>query len=636
LIPACESKGLKPMPNTPGSDRLTALDALFVYLEKKEMPLHIGSVSVVDGPIPLKRLQALMEAKLPLIARYRQRIVFSPLNIGHPTWEWDPDFDLQRHFHQVRLEHGTNEELEAVAGDLFGQQMDRDRPLWDMTVVDGLEGGRSALIARIHHCLVDGISGVALMNLLMDKTPKPPRFPKKQPFHAPPLPNAGSRLLDAVLTSYSEISNRMLSVQRDALDLAKALLDGTPFGSLDQFPGAMPFWRVERLPFNKPVLGPRKMAWTEFRLSDFKAIGKSVGAKVNDVALAVVTAAVREYCELHGHSMKGRSMRVMVPVSLRNETDPQGFGNQISLIPVQVPLDLTDPVALLHAIHRETEALKNGSIADVIALSAKFLAILPIPLQAAVGNIVGNVLPLPPWNMVCTNVPGPQFPLYLLGREVLTYYPYVPIGNDMGLCCAIESYNGKLFFNFSADSAAVPDLARLRDLLNETYAELREKSGVAGPMEEKQSRPRPAVAAEQSAPRPRRKRPVAAAKAAPSIVAEKPVAPAAKAPTPATLAAEQPTPRTHRKRPVAAPKAAKPTPRIVAEKPVAPAAEAPAPATIASVQPTPRTHRKRPIAAAKAAKPTPRIVAEPVAPAAEAAAAPTVESPAPAPVAAVA
>ena len=493
------------MLNSRAGDRLSALDALFVYLEKKEMPLHIATVSVFDGPIPMKRLQAVVEAKLPLIPRYRQRIVFSPLNIGHPSWEWDPDFDLQRHFRQARLKHGTNAELEALAGDLLGQMMDRNRPLWDMTVVNGLEGGRSALIARVHHCLVDGVSGVALMNLLLDTTPKPPRLPKRQPFHPPPLPDVGSRFLNALINSYGELTNQILSVQSDLLTVVKNLLAELPLGSLEQLPGAMPFWTVERLPFNKPVLGPRKMAWTEFPLAEFKAIGGAGGGKLNDVVLTVVAAAVQQYCELHGHPMKGRTMRVMVPVSLRGNPEQQGFGNKISLIPVQVPLDLTDPMELLHSVHETTEALKNGPVADVIAITAKCLAIVPIPLQAAFGRLAGNVLPLPPWNMVCTNVPGPPFPLYVLGRKMLTYYPYVPIGNDMGLCCAIASYNGKLYVNFSADSAAVPDLDRLRDVLIEKYSALREAAGIASPVL-KQPGVKPSVAAETPAPRPRLKR----------------------------------------------------------------------------------------------------------------------------------
>src|SRR5580704_2368791 len=154
------------------NDRLGPLDSLFLYLEKKEMPLHIGSVFVLDGTISLDGLKALIEAKLPLIPRYRQRVVFPPFQAGYPIWEFDPEFDINGHIRGIRLERGTLECLQRLAGHLFSEVMDRNRPLWDLTLVDGLEDGRSAIIARVHHCLVDGVAGVALMNQIMDTSPE--------------------------------------------------------------------------------------------------------------------------------------------------------------------------------------------------------------------------------------------------------------------------------------------------------------------------------------------------------------------------------------------------------------------------------------------------------------------------------
>jgi diacylglycerol O-acyltransferase len=488
-------------------DRLSSQDALFVYLEKKEMPLHIGSISVFDGPIALNRLKAFVEAKLPLIPRYRQRLAFPPLFLGHPTWEFDPDFDISRHIHHIQLPHGTNDELQAVAGQIFGEIMDRERPLWDITVVDGVEGNRSALIARVHHCMVDGIAGVALINVLLDRSPKPPRLPKKQTFVAPPLPDAATRVISALVSSYDSITSRMLNAQSAALNVAQALMSDLPATSPEQIARMLPelFLPVERLPFNKPVLGPRKLSWTEFPLTEFKAVREAAGGTLNDIVLAIVTDAVRRYCELHGESLKGRQVRMMVPVNLRSDPSNPGVGNDLSLIPVSLPLDIADPLELLTAVHRKTETMKRTHIADLIVLGGIWMGAAPAPLQAAFG-LLGNVLPVPPWNMVCTNVPGPQFPLYALGREMLTYYPYVPIGNDMGVCVAIESYNGKFFINFTGDAASAPDLDVLRDYLITAFDDLKKRAGIA-PVEKKAHRPKAEVKAPPPTVRPRRKRP---------------------------------------------------------------------------------------------------------------------------------
>jgi diacylglycerol O-acyltransferase len=503
------------MANAHGGDRLSAQDALFVYLEKKEMPLHIGCVMIFDGRIPMQRLMAQIEARLPQIPRYRQRLVFPPFHLGHPTWEFDPEFDIRRHFRHVRLKHGTEEELRALAGEILGEVMDRNRPLWDITVIDGLGGGRSALLVRIHHCMVDGVAGVALVNVLLDASPKPPRLPRKQPFEAPPLPDAASRLLSALIGSYADMSNRLLNAQSAVLDVAKAMFVDLPAVAPDQLARLLPecFLPVERLPFNKPVLGPRQLAWAEFPLQEMKAIRVAAGCKINDIAVSIVTDAVRRYSLLHGQNLDGRWIRYMVPVNLRSDSDNPGMGNDLSLIPATVPLDIADPLELLAEVHKRLETLKRSHIADVILLGGTWAAGSPVPFQVAFG-LLGNVLPVPLWHMVCTNIPGPQVPMYCLGREMLTYYPYVPIGNDMGACVAIASYNGKMFFNFSGDTAAAPDLDRLRDFLIQSYTELREKIGVA-PAVHAPAKPKPEAVAAKPARKPSpRKRPAAAAPSA--------------------------------------------------------------------------------------------------------------------------
>ncbi len=487
------------MPHLHPSDRLSSEDAVFLYLETKEMPLHIGSVSVFDGIIPFEQCRDFIESRLPLIPRYRQRIVAPPFHVGHPTWEYDPAFDIHNHVRHVRLKDGSQAGLEQLAGQIFEEMMDRNKPLWDMTVVDGISGRRSALICRVHHCLVDGVSGVGLMNVMLDPALASPK-PKKTPFHAAPLPGPGTSLLDALVSSYSEMVERIVSAQSAALNIAEAVVSDQALTGFSQLTRLIPelLTPVERLPFNQPCRGPRKVAWTEISIPEVKAIREVCGGTLNDVVLTVVTAAVRRYSERQGVKVSHRLLRLMCPVNLRRDDNQNGLGNRVSLLPVSVPLDIRDPIKLLHAVRQRTEALKSSRVADLIHLLGTWMGITPVPLQALIGPLAA-LLPVPPFNMVCTNVPGPQVPLYALGRKMLTYYPYVPIGNEMALDCAIQSYDHKLYFGLTADAAAAPDVARLRDFLVDAFSALKKAAGVGFA---KPQRARPKVASQDFTARP--------------------------------------------------------------------------------------------------------------------------------------
>ncbi len=472
------------MPTQIKSERILSQDSMWLYLETKEMPLHIACTCIFDGPIDVRDLRAYIESKLPLIPRYLQRPVFPPLHLGPPTWEADPDFDIRHHVHHATLKKGRKADLEEFAGQALSQVMDRNRPLWDMTIIDGLEGGRCALLARAHHALVDGIGGVAIMSALFDAGPKPPRIPKRRPrFEPEPQLDPASRIINSVLNSYAEMSSKALSAQSAVLDLAEAMLVNNPIGSVEQLVRLIPEFAApvellyERLPFNKPVLGPRKIAWTELPVDEMKAIKNALGGKLNDVALTVMTLAVRRYAEMHGEQMHGgRLLRYFVPVNLRGPGE-LGPGNKVSLVPANLPLDIADPAKLYAAICRKTEALKRAHVAEIVSIVGRLLGATPSLLQMALG-LLGNRLPLPPFNMVFTNIPGPQQPLYLLGREMLTYYPYVPIGALMGCNVAIESYNGKMYFGLAGDSAGVPDLAKLRDFVDDAFRRLKDAAGL--------------------------------------------------------------------------------------------------------------------------------------------------------------
>ena len=467
------------------------------------MPLHIGCVAIFDGGVSLETFTDFVESKLPLIPRYRQRIVIPPFNLGHPTWEFDPEFDIRRHIRLLTLKRGTDGELQALAGKIFSQVMDRGRPLWDITLVDGLKKGHMAMIFRLHHCLADGVSGVALLNLVLDASPEIAPLPRKQPFAPPPLPDATASLMDALVSSTSEAIACLLEAQAAAMNLVQAMVANQAPAAVQQWAGMVPdlMKSMDRLPFNAPCLGPRRHIWTDFSIPETAAIKEACGATKNDVVLTVVTAAVSRYAELHGQPVAGRLLRYWVPVNLRPPGAQASMGNKISILPVTTPLDIKDLLELLKAVHERTHAMKRSHILDLISLGAAWLSAAPPPFQAMFG-LLGNRLPFPPFHLVCTNVPGPQVPLYLLGKKMLRSYPYVPIGTEMGFCCAVQSYAGRFYVGLTADSAVVPDVERIREFMDQAFAELRAAAGVS-PVRPKRARAQKATTAR---PKPRARR----------------------------------------------------------------------------------------------------------------------------------
>ena len=455
------------------NDRLGPLDSLFLYLEKKEMPLHIGSVFILDGPASVEDLRQLIDSKLPLIPRYRQRVVFPPLHAGYPVWEFDPDFDLNNHIHSAHLARPTLAALERFSGHLFSEIMDRTRPLWDLTLVDGLAEGRSALVARVHHSLVDGVAGIGLMNLTMDSSRERHPLPHHAPFHPPQPSAAWATLGDSMISSFFHTMERVMSFEFAALNVVGKLSQDLLTGASAPIPPAQELLPpAQHFPFFAPASGPRKVSWTAFPMNQIHAIRERYDVKVNDVGMMILAGAMRRYAKLHHQGVKHRLLRLMVPVDVRN--GDKGLGNKISLLPINVPLDIVDPGELLCAVHNRAEAVKHSHASDLMVLAGSLLATLPVPVQAQLVGTLSNNVPVLPFDMVCTNVRGPDRAMYLLGRKILTYYPYVPIGDFMGVCCAMASYDGTFYFSLTGDCASAPDLDQLRDFLDEAFRELRE------------------------------------------------------------------------------------------------------------------------------------------------------------------
>lgn len=455
--------------------RLSASDAAFLYFERPNTPMHIGSLGIYEGRIPYQRFVAHLNSRMPLIPRYRQRLAFVPLSLAHPTWEDDPDFQIRNHVRHVSLPPpGTDDQLRELTEQLFAQPLDRRRPLWEMYVVNGLEQDRSALVAKVHHCMVDGVSGIELLIATLDLNPEPAQPPEPAPWTPKPLPNLGARLADAFcdqLSQQREMWQEALETMidpgrhlRQAGDLLRAL--GTAFPWMAQ--------PAPRTPFSVRLSPERRIALSEMSFVEIRAIRTSLGGTVNDVVLAILAGALRRYLPLRGHSIEGWEPRVAVPVNVRLEDERGAMGNRISGMFTALPIGEPDPAARLNIIQERMNQLKQENQAQAVELLLRLASFTPVPFQALLGAGMANTM----INLICTNVPGPMIPLYSVGHLLLAHYPLVPLSFDLGLGVGVTSYNQRLYFGLMADPQAVPDLAQLKQCLDESFLELRTAAGV--------------------------------------------------------------------------------------------------------------------------------------------------------------
>src|SRR5271165_4416225 len=476
------------MSNDQPSNSLSCGDALFLYFEREGQPINIAGVSVFEGEIKLADCAAFVESKLLLIPRYRQRVVFPPFDLGLPGWEFDPNFKIRNHVREVKLKHGTEQELKALAGKIVSARLDRQRPLWDFTLAR-LQGGRTGLVVRIHHCLSDGIAGVGVINTILDTTPTPAPIQHKKPEAEPPAmqKDPAAIFLGGLAKSYQSLVSGALTLHTGLLNIAEEAVanpTGPPAEMIRMLSEmAAP---AERLPFNTICRGPQKFAWTQVPLADIKAVKNNCGGTVNDVILTTVTRAFGRYAKHRGVDLEGRSLRIVIPVNVRGNGSAAEMGNKISFVPVPIPLDIRDPLKLLAVVRERVEFLKHARAAEFVGLFGGLLSALPSAFWATAGPMVSQ-LPLSLCNIICTNVPGPQMPLYLMGHKMLSWYPWVPIGGLMGINCAILTYNGTAFFGFTGDVHAAPDLERLEKFVDQSFAEFRASAAAAAAAAEAES-----------------------------------------------------------------------------------------------------------------------------------------------------
>lgn len=460
--------------------RLTSQDATFLYFEKKEAPMHIGCVSIFEGEIPFDRFVENINSRMHLLPRYQQKIRSDPFNLSHPSWEVDPEFDIHNHVFRVRLEDpGSDEDLLKHAGRIFSPTLDRNKPLWDISLVYGLKSKRTAMILRVHHCMVDGVSGVDLLKIILDISPQVQPLPKPATAQSyPTRADATRRFFDALLGGMQERRDRWTEFQTGLLNLTKELASDqtrAAMPDMDQIPMlALP---APTLPFNRPCSGEHMLAWSTFSLKEARAIRAALDGTVNDVVLTVLSGAVSSYVEMHEQQTTGRNLRVMVPVSLRRKDQRGALGNLFSMLLVEIPLDLRDPRERFKYINGKIAAMNNARAVEGMSVFSALIGTLPASVQALVGALA-TTTPFPAFNMIATNVPGPRVTLYAVGKRMTACYPYLPAGYATGCACSVISYGNKLYFGLTADTQAMPDVERLKAFLDESFVELRKAAGV--------------------------------------------------------------------------------------------------------------------------------------------------------------
>jgi len=473
-------------------------DAFFLYLEQQGAPINVAAISAFEGIVPLDQCMQYVESKLPLIPRFLQRVVIPPLNIGPPTLQYDSRFDVRNHIREIKLEHGSDSEWKSVVSDILSTHLDRSRPLWDMTLLHGLKENRTGIVVRMHHCLVDGIAGVSLLNVLLDPSPVT-AAPKRKKLKVPTSPphDPATEFLDTLINSCFTTGQALLTAHSELLQIVQQASrgNGNARPQTDDAEAAIsPLARIaplsefarllselaqptQRLPYNILCRGPQKFDWTEISMAEIAAVRQACTATINEVVLTVLTAALRRYAELHKVGVKGRKLRIVIPVNIRKEADSGPSGNQITFLPVDIPCSGRDPRKLLSLVQKRVKFSKTAHAADLVTMAGMVIGATPPPLQAMAGAFLRQ-LPISVCNSICTNVPGPKTPLYLLGHKMVSSYPCVPIGGEMGMNCAVLSYDGTLFVGFTGDAQAIPDLAVLATLFSESFAELRDAVGI--------------------------------------------------------------------------------------------------------------------------------------------------------------
>jgi diacylglycerol O-acyltransferase / wax synthase len=439
-------------------ERMGSLDAVFVAAEDSVNHMHIGSVGIFEGPTPsYGEVRALAASKLQLVPRYRQRVREAPLSIGRPLWIDDVHFDLDYHLRATGLPvHADGRAFEQLVGRVMSQPLDRDRPLWEMWVVDGLPDDRWAMLSKVHHCMVDGIAGTDLLGVVMDTEPDEPLRvsddwkPAREPSGLDLGRASFAMGLESVESLVAGVADAARHPARAWGRFRNVVVGLERFVAPSRRAGAS---------LTGPIGPHRRWTRTRVSLDDVKTVRHAFGGTVNDVVLAAVARGFRELLVGRGEPVENRTVTTLIPVSMRSSDARQVLDNRVSAVYARLPVGIDDPIELLGAIHEHMDTLKQSHEIDASAAIVGIGDLVPPVVAAALARVIVHAQEIV--QTVATNVPGPQIPLYVCGRRMREAYPYVPIAGHIRVGVAIWSYCGDLYFGITGDWDGAPDIDKV-------------------------------------------------------------------------------------------------------------------------------------------------------------------------------
>jgi diacylglycerol O-acyltransferase len=453
-------------------DRLTAVDASFLHQEDADSHMHIGAVTIFEGPAPpFTAVLEHLRSRLHLVPRYRQKLAYPPFETGRPLWIDDASFHLEYHLrHSALPAPGTEQQLYRLAARIGSQQLDRSKPLWECWFVEGLEDDRFALIFKTHHALVDGVSGVDLATVLFDLAAVPPAAEDLAPWQPRPEPT-NAELLAAGMAGFAKtalnIAEKTVTAATNPAAAVDALRDVAEGLGEVVWAGLNP---APETPLNVDIGPHRRYTIVRNELADFRYVKQVLGGTVNDVVLTAVSGALARWLRSRGMRTEGLELRALVPVSIRPKDQGHHLGNQIVLMRGPLPVYIRDPVARLRFVKQSMDGLKESKQAVGAKVIADVQQLAPPTILAQASRMAFSTRL---FNLIVTNVPGPQFPLYMLGRELLDLFPIAFLPKNHALAIAIMSYNGSIDFGLLGDYDALPDIDVIADGIADSLAQLK-------------------------------------------------------------------------------------------------------------------------------------------------------------------
>jgi diacylglycerol O-acyltransferase / wax synthase len=463
-------------PSVTVTDRLTGLDSSFLHLERDGTQMHVASTTLFEGPAPpYVEFRDHIESRLDLVPRFRQKVRFVPFGQGRPVWVDDPHLNLAYHVRHTSLpEPGSEQQLRVLAARIFSQQLDRSKPLWELWLIEGLKGGRFAIVGKTHHAMVDGVSGVDITTVLFDMEQEPAETPKPLERWVPePEPN-GAQLLGEALLERAIYPREIVRGLRRIMRGPRRALEKAVEAALAAGTFASTGLGAPKSPFNFEVGTHRRFAWVRASLADMKHVKNQLGGTVNDVILAAVTGALGRYMRSRGHPTVGLELRAMVPVSVRSDAQRGALGNQVTSMMAPLPVWCEDPKRRLELVRESMGDLKESKQALGAALLTQLADFAPPTIAGQAARLQSRQRF---FNLVVTNIPGPQFPLYLMGRRMERVFPMVPLAKNQGVCIGVMSYDGQVNFGLIGDYDGLPDLEDLAKELEASIGELIEAAG---------------------------------------------------------------------------------------------------------------------------------------------------------------